>query len=69
MITPINVISTNILGGVRITWEDSSTDVRGYEVWASIDSGVYTLLGTSVAKTYDHTVSGYTEIKYKIQRY
>ena len=58
-----------VAGKVRIIWDDNNTEAEFIEIYASIDSGAYSLI-TTVAQgteTYDHTVTFDTNISYKLR--
>jgi hypothetical protein len=68
MIAPSNIQTTAIAGGVRITWDDNSSDEHGFEVWRSDNGGAYALITTTDIgiETYDDTV-GVGTYKYKVR--
>jgi hypothetical protein len=71
--TPLNLILTEITGGIKLTWQENSPEnIDGYEIWVSIGGNTYVLLNTVSANvlTYDDMTdySGYT-VEYKVRAF
>ena len=69
---PLNLILVDIVGGIRLTWDDVCSDEDGFEIWVSINGGAYALLDTVAAdvETYDD-MTDYSgqPVEYKIRAY
>ena len=71
--TPLNLILTEITGGIKLTWQENSPEnIDGYEIWVSIGGNTYVLLNTVSANvlTYDDmTDYAGSTVEYKVRAY
>lgn len=72
--TPLNLVLAEIVGGVRLTWEQDAkcTTEDGFEIWVSIGGAAYALLDTVAADvlTYDDmTDYAGSTVEYKVRAY
>jgi hypothetical protein len=66
---PISLATIEILGGVRLTWDDNNTEADHFEIWANVAGAGFALLTTveDGVQTIDHVVAVNITVVYKIR--